>query len=913
MPRPVFCPASRTKTHAHSVYRCEQKEVAVMECLSAEFESWSLAQPPERQNGIVLLDTVATGDRISMTMLLDSEHEFLLQCPTNYPSHSDNFFVNTSSSTAKLWCNALNEYVLDSPAPLTLHQILNKALDLYGSKLSISAAAISVDSDDMASDDEVDMGEDVVDDDDDDDDGCHMGMLSDDEAFTTEWELELARKKKRWAKKEESLRDQLERSQEGSSTATVRPTGEEAKQAKQIFSTNAASGILTNDLIKIIETEQEIGFSAEPVDDNIYCWNVKMFDFDPCSGLAADLKAVAQEFGYNHIQLELDFAIDLYPFYPPHVKVIRPRLQGAMMQRVTNMEILKLSFWNPTKNMSIVLTEIKTFLQQWARLEVESVRNNPSLHPSGAYIDIEHHLLRLALVSEVNPRANLQYAIEVQKAPKLKSKAIDQSDKEGKKPEYWKAGTGFGHHNRPGWDVNAYIAAQKERDKQIELVLSKILTEISSVYSYEGEEGRQDPGFRENVFEILEGSALVPFIEHYLNIESFLEIGRHASLYKAVLDIIAVLASHPLLIALLCPLANQRRSVYDLLSALKSQAASILKHLQGSAQHLSDEEQLAQSIVDLFNTVERAVATQGASYLLQLSSKPEAAQDKVVKKPMSLEERYKLHIKSLQFGSMEIKRHHYLSEAKAAYTPPHAQVFRIAQELSSLATSLPRELSTSVFVRTDDNQINFMKALITGPEDTPYSNGCFEFDIYFPSIYPKGPPKVNLQTTGGGTVRFNPNLYNCGKVCLSLLGTWEGQQGEKWNDTSTVLQVLVSIQSLILVMEPYFNEPGYEREIGTKEGDIHNQEYSAEVRVNTIRHAIIGQLRNPSPGFEDAIRMHFYLKKERVLKECESWLSDARKGSSKVYHSSAHERAMERAVADLRTELSKLKPPASLK
>ena len=33
-------------------------------------------------------------------------------------------------------------------------------------------------------------------------------------------------------------------------------TGEEAKQANQIFSTNAASGILTNDLIKIIETEQ---------------------------------------------------------------------------------------------------------------------------------------------------------------------------------------------------------------------------------------------------------------------------------------------------------------------------------------------------------------------------------------------------------------------------------------------------------------------------------------------------------------------------------------------------------------------------------------------------------------------------------------------------------------------------------
>jgi len=33
-------------------------------------------------------------------------------------------------------------------------------------------------------------------------------------------------------------------------------------------------------------------------------------------------------------------------------------------------------------------------------------------------------------------------------------------------------------------------------------------------------------------------------------------------------------------------------------------------------------------------------------------------------------------------------------------------------------------------------------------------------------------------------------VNSCGKVCLSLLGTWDGQQGEQWNETtSTVLQV----------------------------------------------------------------------------------------------------------------------------
>ena len=43
---------------------------------------------------------------------------------------------------------------------------------------------------------------------------------------------------------------------------------------------------------------------------------------------------------------------------------------------------------------------------------------------------------------------------------------------------------------------------------------------------------------------------------------------------------------------------------------------------------------------------------------------------------------------------------------------------------------------------------------------------------------------------GGATVRFNPNLYNCGKVCLSLLGTWSGAKGETWDPSaSSTLQV----------------------------------------------------------------------------------------------------------------------------
>jgi ubiquitin-conjugating enzyme E2 O len=52
-------------------------------------------------------------------------------------------------------------------------------------------------------------------------------------------------------------------------------------------------------------------------------------------------------------------------------------------------------------------------------------------------------------------------------------------------------------------------------------------------------------------------------------------------------------------------------------------------------------------------------------------------------------------------------------------------------------------------------------------------------------------------------VRFNPNLYEGGKVCLSILNTWPGRPEERWDATkSSLLQVLVSIQALVFVEEP---------------------------------------------------------------------------------------------------------------
>jgi baculoviral IAP repeat-containing protein 6 len=153
---------------------------------------------------------------------------------------------------------------------------------------------------------------------------------------------------------------------------------------------------------------------------------------------------------------------------------------------------------------------------------------------------------------------------------------------------------------------------------------------------------------------------------------------------------------------------------------------------------------------------------------------------------------------------------------------------------------------------------------------------CFIFDTFIPSNFPNVPPNTWFVNHGGK--RMNPNLYDCGKVCLSLLGTWHANEAEKWNPkTSTLYQLYMSIQSQILVEQPYFNEPGHERNFGTLIGNKYNKEYNDNIRYYTMCHAIYDLLTNPKlyPQFEEIIKKHFYYKKDKVIETCDKWTKEA--------------------------------------
>ncbi|KAG8444148.1 hypothetical protein GDO86_009363 [Hymenochirus boettgeri] len=529
---------------------------------------------------------------------------------------------------------------------------------------------------------------------------------------------------------------------------------------------------------------------------------------------------------------------------------------------------------------------------------------------------------------------------------------------------YWAKGTGFGTGSTAsGWDVEQALTKQRLEEEHVTcllLVLASYINPSGSAINGEmqsNESRSQNNNALPSVLqELLSQSCLIPAMSSYLRNDSVLDMARHVPLYRALLELLRAIASCVALVPLLLPLtgtngeeeeeqSESQASVGTLLAKMKTCVDTYTNRLRskkdkakaGVKPDASDPEPegLTLLVPDIQRTAE--IVSAATTSLRQANQEKKMAEFSkkcyVKSKPYSilrsLEEKYVAVMKKLQFDTFEMVsedddgklvfkvNYHYMSQVKnASDANSAARARRLAQEAVTLSTSLPLSSSSSVFVRCDEERLDIMKVLITGPADTPYANGCFEFDVYFPQDYPNSPPLVNLETTGGHSVRFNPNLYNDGKVCLSILNTWHGRPEEKWNpQTSSFLQVLVSVQSLILVSEPYFNEPGYERSRGTPSGTQSSREYDGNIRQATVKWAMLEQIRNASPCFKEVIYKHFYLKRAEIMAQCEDWIVDIQQFSSdkRVGRTmSHHAAALKRHTAQLREELLKLQCPEGL-
>jgi ubiquitin-protein ligase len=64
---------------------------------------------------------------------------------------------------------------------------------------------------------------------------------------------------------------------------------------------------------------------------------------------------------------------------------------------------------------------------------------------------------------------------------------------------------------------------------------------------------------------------------------------------------------------------------------------------------------------------------------------------------------------------------------------------------------------------SQDLKTKFDRILIVGPSKTPYMNGLFEFDLWYPLEYPFVPPKMLFRGINSRALNIDPNLRNDGK------------------------------------------------------------------------------------------------------------------------------------------------------
>jgi ubiquitin-conjugating enzyme E2 Z len=146
----------------------------------------------------------------------------------------------------------------------------------------------------------------------------------------------------------------------------------------------------------------------------------------------------------------------------------------------------------------------------------------------------------------------------------------------------------------------------------------------------------------------------------------------------------------------------------------------------------------------------------------------------------------------------------------------------------------------NIYYLHDEENILKGYALIIGGVDTPYFGGYYFFELNYPQDYPHSPPKV-VFVTNGDNIRFNPNLYTNGKVCISLLNTWRGDQ---WTSCQTISSVLLTLGTL-LCKNPLLNEPGITRQ----HRDFNN--YTKIIEYKNIEIAIIAILNKYPKKYYD--------------------------------------------------------------
>jgi ubiquitin-protein ligase len=505
------------------------------------------------------------------------------------------------------------------------------------------------------------------------------------------------------------------------------------------------------------------------------------------------------------------------PYSPPKLLLSKPFINNSFKYGLNSLQFLKINNWNPSNSLLNIIEYLEYLVENYITDVNESTDTNDVLSKMLMSIYDSCGVFKTDMESFDIPYNKI--------CGKINTSTTDTTTNNSQKT--WSSGVGYGHGNNSNWDITKFINDQAAINENISNKFTKLISTIDDVS-----------------YEILDNKYLWNIIYDKISGINIMDIDKSYNLLCIFVEYMLLMSDFKL------------KSNDQLIKIFKS-----LKEMYDNLKDIQDD-----SMLNLLNNIE---------CLLMKWNKYDEKQIEFVKSDENIYVDTMIKHQFDKHPFIENKVYSVFSTLPSG-TPSKECMMRISKEYSVLKKSLPLNESSTIWMRIDPKNIRYNKFMISGPKDTPYENGLFLFNTIFPNDYPKTAPSVLLETTLGKKYRFNPNLYNCGKVCLSLLGTWSGHGGETWNtDNSTFLQVLVSIQSLILVEDPYFNEPSYERTMHTAQGKQASFEYCDDVRIHNIIIAMTNNINNPPPGFEDIVKEHFKIKKDDIIKQVNKWSDES--------------------------------------
>lgn len=655
---------------------------------------------------------------------------------------------------------------------------------------------------------------------------------------------------------------------------------------KSLYNETIIANILVEEYLKCWENMKNLGLTLELINNNVFSWRLK-FDTFTNQNLMEDLCRTHQSHGINYIEVDMFFHGKLYPNYPPVIRITKPTLSDRLSHRISNSKMTQLAYWTPSRSVMYIITRLQHLLNTYASVDFEENSNNTysqilsqltiNLQRLSSFvdqvrrddeIDKDENFISFNLISTKTTQKTTQ---------KTTSKTTSKSN--------WKAGTGYGTSDSSNWDPKEYIKLQKEKDTNIALILGEIINNMYQV----------NPSEHLSMSGIIEKSLLISYIQQQFTCVSLLDVKSRLHIYKLCFNVVLELININTIYLFSNKYSNDSDTLYDTFVKLY-EMLKITRQITETSdeQDSTDDEQYLEFELTMLNSIEIILIPSYQEYVSKIEKQNAILMNVVPCVVVDKRSQYYKTMYKLKFAQSEILNTNYKSDFKSQYEKALSSGTnfnnckkRLRIELPTLKQdgSLPIDFDSSIFLRVDKSHPMVIRMLVTGPKDTPYDSSCMIFDFYTSETYPANCPQVKFMNHGGK--RFNPNLYNCGKVCLSILGqSYVGPSAsasEKWNETSNLLQVMVSIQSQILIEDPYFNEPGHENSIGTATGNNCTKSYNENIRQYAMKSAMLDLLENPQlyPQFEDVIINHFRLKRDYISQILDKWTEEASEKTSK--------------------------------